>query len=76
MNAIDFVNISVAGRPEHRGIPHARSPKTMRSRVVLIIGFHLDQRTSDALHQKDHADQVARNLNHRTIEECAIQLLH
>src|SRR5688500_11681527 len=42
VNAVDLVDIGVPRRTEHGGVARCRPLEAVRSRIGLVIGFHLD----------------------------------
>src|SRR5690606_34127006 len=76
MDAIDLVDIGVPWRAEHRCIAQGWSAKTMRCGISLVIGFHFDHWSSDAIDQQEEPDQVTRNFHDIAVKKRAIKLLH
>ena len=54
---------------EHRRIARGRPVESVRRRITLVIGFYLDQRAPNAIHQQHRPDQRPGDLEHRAIEE-------
>jgi hypothetical protein len=69
VDAVGSIDISIAGRPEHDGVPRGRTAKTVRGRIGVVVGLDLDDPAADAVAVQRGADQVGRHLMHAAAEE-------
>ena len=62
MDAVRAVDIHAARRSEHHRVARGRAAIAVRRRVALVIGFNLDDRSSDTIDEKCRADQIGRHI--------------
>ena len=61
MQAVNLVDVSASGRPEHRRIPGCHSPITVRRGIVWQISFGLDNFAPNAIDVELRSNQILRN---------------
>src|ERR1700730_7590156 len=62
MDSVGQVHVRAAGRPEHHGIARRRAGKTVRCRVLAIIGLGLDNDSAHSVDEQGHPYQAASDL--------------
>ena len=71
VDAVRAVDVRVAGRAEHRGVPHGQAAVAVCGRVLVLVGLELDNLPADAVDEEDRADQLFCDFVHGPGEESA-----
>ena len=74
MDAVRAVDVRVAGRAEHRGVPCGRPAVAVRGGILVVVGLDLDDLAADSVDEQRRADELGRDVVHAAGEERAAEL--
>ena len=71
VDPVRAVDVRVAGRAEHRGVPLGTAAEAVARRVLVVVGLDLDDPPADPVDEQRHADQRGRDLVDAAGEEAS-----
>src|SRR5262249_2297422 len=69
VHPVGAIDVSVAGRAEHRGVAGRAPAETMCGRVLVVIGLDLDDQAAHAVDEKLGSDQIGSDVMYVAGEE-------